>query len=50
MTPTEMRDRIRSALDESGEFDAVDPIEGENDTVLGIDIDGELFFVKVIPA
>lgn len=50
MNPTELRDRIKKALDETGEFNAVDPIE-DGKAVLGIETpDGELFFVEVIPA
>ncbi len=49
MDVTQVRDRIAETLDESGDFENVAPIEGEND-VIGIEANGALFFVKIIPA
>lgn len=50
MDTIELRDIVEKALKQSGDITTVDPIEGETD-VLGVEkTDGELFFVKVIPA
>jgi hypothetical protein len=49
MDTTEMRDRLFTALVDAPQDFAPTVIEGETD-VLGVEVDGELFFVKVIPA
>lgn len=50
MDVTQLRDLVAQALIEAEDLEQVAPIESEPD-VIGVETpDGELFFVKVIPA